>query len=168
MGAFTYPRSEPGSAGHLDLVEQLNAHASALRRELEGLPDATLGARPAEGEWSIKDTLGHLCDVGGITHQRLFMMIKLEEPRLAGYDTDQMALDRNAQPAKIEDLLAEFTTQRAATVELLAELVHWNWARQGRHEVMGRISIRQQVELWLAHEEHHLAQIRSLKERAGS
>ena len=166
MGAFTYPRSEPGSAGHLDLVEQLNAHAFALRRELAGLPDATLSARPAEGEWSIKDTLGHLCDVGRISHQRLFMMVRLEEPRLAGYDTDEMARASNAQAAKIEDLLAEFATQRAATVELLAELVHWNWARQGRHEVMGRISIRQQVELWLAHEENHLAQIRSLKEQA--
>ena len=31
MAAFTYPRSEPGSGGHMDLVERLNSHTEALR-----------------------------------------------------------------------------------------------------------------------------------------
>ena len=32
MGAFTYPRSEPGSGGHQDLVERLNTMIPTLRR----------------------------------------------------------------------------------------------------------------------------------------
>src|SRR3990172_4503928 len=145
----------------MGLVERLNSHTEALRREVSGLSEDALTRRPKEGEWSIKEVVGHLCDVSRILHQRLHMMIKLEEPRLPGYDAEELAQLRDAQSAKIEDLLAEFASQRAETVGMLADLVHWNWARPGRHPTLGRISIRQQVDLWLEHEEEHLAQIQS-------
>jgi DinB superfamily len=163
LGAFTYPRSEPGSGGHQDLVEKLNAQIAVLRSAVEGVPDAAL-SQPAPDGWSIKDVVGHLCDVSKITHRRLDMMIRLEEPKLLTYDQDALAKERNADATRIDDLLAEYAAQRSRTVDMLAELVHWNWARPGRHERLGRISIRQQVELWLEHEDNHLAQIRSLRE----
>jgi uncharacterized damage-inducible protein DinB len=168
MGAFTYPRSEPGSAGHMDLVQQLNATAGRLERELGGLPESTLTRRPADDSWSIKETLGHLCDVGAILHERLYMMIKLEEPRLRPYDGHELAQQRNAQETSVEDLLREFSEQRAKTVEVLGDLVHWNWARPGRHPTLGRLSIRQQVDHWIAHEAEHLAQIDRLKQEAAA
>lgn len=163
MGAFTYPRSEPGSAGHLDLVERLNVFAPALCDELAGVPEVTLAQRPSAGEWSIKEVAGHLCDHARFFHQRLDMMINLEEPRLDAYDEQEVASQRDAQGASISDLLHEFSAQRAATVEMLSELVHWNWARTGRHEELGRISIRQLVDRAIRHDENHIAQIRSLK-----
>ncbi len=168
MAAFTYPRSEPGSGGHLDLVERLNANTSALRDELSALPEAVLSHRPAAGEWSIKEVCGHLCDVSQVLHQRLYRMIKLEEPRLQPYDAEALARERDAQATPIGALLDEFSAQRAETVEMLADLVHWNWARQGRHPTRGRVSIRQQVELWLQHEDEHLAQIQRLKRQAAT
>lgn len=167
MGAFTYPRSEPGSAGHMDLVEQLNANTARLRSELAGLDDATLSRR-TNGGWSIKDVVGHMCDVSKVLHKRLYKTIKLEDPRLDGYDAEELARARNAEQSRIEDLLAEFAAQRAATVDMLTALVHWNWARTGRHATLGKISIRQQVDFWLDHEAEHLAQIHSLKEAAAS
>jgi hypothetical protein len=94
------------------------------------------------------------------------MMIKLEEPRLPGYDAQEMATERDAQTARLSELLAEFAAQRAETVDMLADLVHWNWARTGRHPTLGRISIRQQVDQWLDHEAEHLGQIRGLKAAA--
>src|SRR3990172_9262933 len=166
MGAFTYPRSEPGSAGHLDLVEHLNANASALRRELERLPESVLSYRPADAEWSIKEICGHLRDHAQFLHRRLFMMINLEEPRLEPYDQEALVRERNPQAAAIDELLAEFSAQRAETVEMLADLVHWNWARTGRHAELGRISIRQLVDRAIAHDEAHLAQIQRLKAAA--
>jgi hypothetical protein len=166
MGAFTYPRSEPGSGGHLDLVERLNANSSALRGELAALPETALTYRPGDNEWSIKEIVGHLRDHAQFLHRRLSMMITLEEPRLEAYDEAELVRERNPQAAPIEQLLAEFSAQRAGTVNMLANLVHWNWARTGRHEELGRISIRQLVDRALAHDDAHLAQIRSLKERA--
>jgi hypothetical protein len=168
MGAFTYPRSEPGSAGHLDLVERLAANAAAFRSGLAGLSEATLARRPAEGGWSVKEIIGHLRDHAQFLHRRLDMMSKLEEPRLEAYDQEELVRERNPQAAPVQELLGEFTSHRAETIQLLSDLVHWNWARPGRHPTLGRISIRQLVDRALAHDELHLAQIRSLKEQAGT
>ncbi len=168
MGAFTYPRSEPGSAGHQDLVERLNAATPALHREVEGLPEAVLTYRPKESEWSIKEVCGHLCDDAQFLHRRLFMMINLEEPRLEPWDQHVLMRERNAGAVRIEELLAEFSAQRAETVDMLADLVHWNWARQGRHPSHGRLSIRQLVDRALAHDEAHLDQLRELKAQAAT
>jgi len=168
MGAFTYPRSEPGSGGHQDLVERLNANAAALRSELAGLPEEALARRPSENEWSIKEIVGHLRDHAQFLHRRLYMMIKLEEPRLEAYDQEALVRDRNPQATPIVQLLAEFSAQRAETIEMLADLVHWNWARTGHHEELGRMSIRQLVDRAVAHDEAHLAQIRSLKDATAS
>ncbi|MEX1255700.1 MAG: DinB family protein [Dehalococcoidia bacterium] len=137
-----------------------------LQRELAGLPNAALTYRPKEKEWSIKETAGHLCDAGHVLHKRLYMMINLEEPHLPDYDRQEMVSRRDAQSAPIDELLVEFAAQRAETVDMLADLVHWNWARTGRHPMLGRISIRQQVDLWLEHEAEHLEQIRRLKATA--
>ena len=166
MGAFTYPRSEPGSSGHMDLVEALNAMSPALQRELDGLSEAALTFRPAEGEWSIKEVCGHLRDDAQFLHRRLFAMIKLEEPRLEAWDQEALMRERNPQATPIDELLAEYTAQRGETVEMLADLVHWNWARQGRHAERGRVSIRQMVDGAVRHEEAHLEQIQRLKEQA--
>lgn len=168
MGAFTYPRSEPGSGGHQDLVERLNAVTPALRREVTGLPDAVLTHRPGEGEWSMKEICGHLRDDARFVHKRLHAVAKLEQPYLEPWDQDVEMRKHNPQAAPIEDLLAEFSAQRADTVELLADLVHWNWARQGRHAVRGRISIRQLVDVAIEHEEDHLDQLRRVKAQAES
>ncbi len=162
MGAFTYPRSEPGSAGHQDLVERLNAAVPALRKEATGLSDGDAGRRPADGEWSIKEIYGHLCDHARFLHQRLYRIIKLEQPLLEAWDEQERMQERNAQTANIDGLLAEFAAQRAETVDMLADLVHWNWARQGRHAEYGRISIRQLVDRAVLHDDTHLAQIRAL------
>jgi hypothetical protein len=162
LGAFTYPRSEPGSSGHQDLVERLNGHVADLRRILDALSNAALSAKDADG-WTVNDNVGHMCDVSKIMHKRLDMIIRLEEPKLHGYDPNALAAARNANASRLEDLVSEYANQRAATVEMLADLVHWNWARPGRHERLGRISIRQLVEKWIEHEQEHLEQIRGHK-----
>ena len=74
------------------------------------------------------------------------MMIRLEEPQLSSYDQEAVARERNANSSSFDSLLEEFASQRAGTVEMLVDLVHWNWARTGRHPAYGKISIRQQVD----------------------
>lgn len=153
----------------MDLVERLNATTSALRREIEGLSDKEVSFRPSEGEWSIKEVLGHLCDNAKFLQTRLYRMINQEQPLLPSWDQEEQWRERNAQHALVQDLLFEFSTQRGETVGMLADLVHWNWARQGRHQEHGRLSVRQLVDLALAHEEDgHLPQVRQLKEQAAA
>ena len=166
MGAFTYPRSEPGSGGHQDLFARLHTFTSELRREVADLPESVHSQRPGEGDWSIKEVCGHLSDHARFFHQRLFQMIKQEEPRLPAWDQMEEWKKRDPQSVPLNDLLDELVAQRAETVDMLAELVHWNWARQGRHEERGRLSIRQLVDFAIEHDEAHLDQVRTLKATA--
>ncbi|MEX0786921.1 MAG: DinB family protein [Dehalococcoidia bacterium] len=163
MGAFTYPRSEPGSAGHLDLVEALNVFMPLLAAEIDGLSNEVAAKRPAEGDWSINEVVGHLGDHARFLRERIDRMIKLEEPRLASWDQDEQWRERSPQDVDLQQLFREFSEHRTATVEQLSELVHWNWARQARHETLGRVSIRQLVERAIAHDENHLEQIKALR-----
>ncbi|MGB2695737.1 MAG: DinB family protein, partial [Dehalococcoidia bacterium] len=89
------------------------------------------------------------------------------EPRLEPYDQEALIRERNPQDATLTALLDEFAAQRGETIDMLADLVHWNWARQGRHPEFGRMSIRQLVDDTIAHDENHLTQIRALKTSAG-
>ena len=162
MGAFTYPRSEPGSAGHMDLVERMNSNTLTLLSLVEDLSDEKLTHQAKDGEWSIKEVFGHLCDYAQSLHERLFRMINLEQPYLEAWDQEERLRDRNPQEALMGDLRAEISKQRGDTVEMLADLVHWNWARTGRHAERGRVSIRQMVDAALLHEESHLEQIRGM------
>ena len=93
-------------------------------------------------------------------------MIKQEEPLLPAWDQIAEWKKRDPQSVPLAQLLDEFTAQRAETVDMLADLVHWNWARQGRHEERGRLSIRQLVDFAIEHDEAHLEQVRQLKSAA--
>ena len=166
MGAFTYPRSEPGSSGHMDLVEALNATTLKLRDAVGDLPEDVLTYHPSENEWSIKQIVAHLLLDAEVSHDRLWRMINLEEPRLKPYVPETAGEVQEADKAPIQDLLDRFAAVRAKTVDMLAELVHWNWARCGRHEELGRMSIRQLVDRKIAHEAAHLEEIERLKEAA--
>jgi uncharacterized damage-inducible protein DinB len=146
----------------MDLVERLQTDSVEVQRAIEALSEEAASHRPSEGEWSAKETLGHLCDHAFHLHDRLYRMIKLEEPRLAAWDQIEELNKRNPQAAQLSALLDEYMRQRADTVDMLTDLVHWNWARCGRHEERGRLSIRQLVDLAIAHDDAHLAQLRAL------
>lgn len=165
MMTFTYPRNEPGSGGHLDLVEAVKALQRETAEEVEGLSEEVLQFRPAEGEWSIKEVCGHLLDNDQVWHQRLQMTATQESPFLASFDQEALVHERNYQEQDIRTILDRLSEVRARTTELLADLAQWNWARPAYHWERGRMSIRQMVELEIAHDQEHLEQIRRLKER---
>ena len=163
---FTYPRNEPGTTGHLDLVEPLRALPSALERELKGISEQTLTYRASEGEWCIKELVGHLRDVAEIYHKRLYMMSTQTDPVLEPQDQDVLAREHNYLGRDVTDMLRELAQHRGRTVQLLTTLVNWNWARTGQHLERGRMSIRQMVEYMVEHEADHLAEIVRLRRAA--
>ncbi len=154
-------------ADQLHITEALKSIPGRVAREVEGLSEEQLRFRPGEGEWSIKEVCGHLCDFAEINDRRLHRMATQERPLLPGYDQEQLVREHNHQEADIGAILKELSAHRLSTVRLLSELVHANWARQGRHAETGFVSIRQFTERMIAHEELHLEHIRSLKTQLG-
>jgi len=156
------------SADRLDVIEALRLLPERLREEVEGLDEAQLRFRPGDGQWSIKEVIGHLRDFVEIDYDRLARMIAQESPLLLDYDQETLVREGNYQEADVREVLGELANFREQTVRVLTELVDANWARQGRHEETGRISIRQFVDQWAQHEAMHLEHIRALKRQAGA
>ena len=163
---FTYPRNEPGTEGHGNLVEALRTVPRAAADATKGLSAAMLSFRAVEGEWCIKEIVGHLRDAAEVYHKRLYMMSTQTDPILQPYDPDAFALEHHYLDRDLDEMLVELREFRADTVQLLTSLVNWNWARTGRHLEDGRVSIRQLVEHMIDHETEHLDDLRRLRELA--
>jgi hypothetical protein len=161
---FTFPRIEPGTQGHLDLVEPLRALPRVLEDELKGITEAQAAFRPAPDQWCIRELVGHLRDAAEVYHKRLYMMATQTDPVLEPYDQEAFAREHGYMERPIDEMLVELRTFRAETVQLLTTLVNWNWARTGQHLEAGRMSIRQIVEHMVEHEADHVEEIRRLRE----
>jgi len=156
------------SADSVEIIEALRVLPEQLREEAESLSEEQLRFRPGEGQWCVKEVIGHLRDFAEIDHDRLVRMISMENPLLPGYDQEALVRERKYQEADLRVVLGELASFRGQTVHVLTELVDANWARQGRHEEVGRFSIRQFVERLVRHEAMHLEHVRALKRQAAA
>jgi hypothetical protein len=163
---FTYPRIEPGTQGHLDLVEPLRAMPGDLAEALRGITPAEATHRAKPDSWCIQEIVGHLRDAAEVYHKGLYMMSTQTDPVLEPYDQEAWVTEHDYMGREIAGMLAEFAEWRADTVRLLTTLVNWNWARTGQHLERGRSSIKQMVEHMVEHEAGHLADIRTLRAAA--
>lgn len=163
---FTYPRNEPGATGHLDLVEPLRVLPHNLETLLTGIREPEASWRPGEGQWCVREIVGHLRDAAEVYHKRLYMMSTQTDPVLEPYDPDAFAREHGYMERPLADMLRELAHWRAETVELLTTLVNWNWARTGQHLEEGRMSIRQLVEHMTGHESLHLDEVLRLRQTA--
>ena len=159
---FTYPRNEPGTTGHLDLVEPLRSLPKQLAEAVQGVTDAQARIEPGAGQWRLKEIIGHLRDASEVYHKRLYMMSTQTDPILEPYDQDALAREHNYLARDMDEMLRELASFREKTVYLLTSLVNWNWARTGQHRERGRTSIRQLVEYMIEHEAAHLADAQRL------
>jgi hypothetical protein len=165
---FTYPRNEPGTTGHADLVEPLRAMPGDVRDALLNITEAEASYRAVPDQWCIREIVGHLADAAEVYHKRLYMMSTQTDPILEPYDQEAFAAAHNYMKRPLVEMLDGLASYRAKTVFLLTTLVNWNWARTGRHLERGRVSIRQLVEHMVEHEGEHLADVRALRAEAAA
>ena len=146
----------------LNLIEALKSLPRRLGEEAGGLSDAVLRYRPAEGEYSIKEIVGHLRDLSEVWHKRLYVITSLTDPRWPAFDGEASVREHNYHNADLGGLIATIGEWRMKTSDMLAHQV--DWTRLGQHPELGRRSLRQWAEFVVAHDEEHLAAIRALKE----
>jgi hypothetical protein len=152
------------SADRLEIIEALKAMPERAEAETEGLSDAVLSYRPADGEWSIKEVAGHLRDGAEVWHKRLYQVWAQNDPLFTSYDQDAYVRERNYQEADLRRVFQEMKRFRLETVDLLAHAV--DWTRLGQWPGVGRRSLKQLAEALVEAENEHIEQIRSLKRAA--
>jgi hypothetical protein len=138
----------------------LKTSGDAARAELQALPEAVLGWHPAPGEWCVKETLGHILEAERRGFNgRIRLILDQHEPRLAAWDQQAVARERQDCSRATPDLLREFAELRADSLALIAGLQSADLQKGGTHEKVGYLRVSDLLHEWVHHDRNHLKQI---------
>ncbi len=142
--------------GGQDPAAVLEPTAQTVRKQTGGLSGALLDGRPAPGEWSVADLLGHLWDAEIAFAFRARLILAQDTPQLAGYDQNAWA---NLARPPFGELLDAFAALRTADLVLIRRTPEALWDRFGHHDERGVTSFRLLVQTMAGHDRAHLRQL---------
>jgi hypothetical protein len=148
------------------IADLLAATAVTVEAELRALA-AVAGWRPAPGEWSANECLGHLIEaerrgfagrirtiLGGLRPDGSF-----EPPALDGWDPPAVAAARHDDQRRPAELATEFAELRTESVELVRSLAPEDLGRAGIHPEVGPLRVDELLGEWVHHDRNHIRQV---------
>jgi len=145
---------------HREIVEQIHSSSAVLRCAVEAAPPGKLTRTPSEGEWSALDTLTHVREVAvHVYGLRIRRLLYEDDPVFTDFDEEGYRRASLARGETAGALLDTIIGEHEQTARLLAALPDTEWARQGRHPVLGVVSIEFLARRIGEHAVEHAAQI---------
>ncbi len=146
--------------GTAALARLLAATATAIRAEVEALPEAVHGWHPAPGEWCVNEVLGHLVEAErrGFAG-RIRLLLEADEPRLETWDQEAVPRARRDCGRPGGEVLAELLAERVMSVELVQGLSEESLDRGGHHVTVGYVTVHELLQEWVHHDRNHLKQL---------
>ena len=132
---------------------------AALRSVLKDA-GSDLRRRPAAGEWSVVELLGHLADAEIVMAGRYRWAISQDQPPLLGYDQDQWVARLHHNDDQPDELLTVFTGLRAANLRLWGRTSADDRRRVAMHAERGPESYELMFRMIAGHDRFHLNQMR--------
>ena len=145
--------------GQDDPAEVAQATPSAVQ-SLVREAGSDLQRRPAPGEWSVLELVGHLVDAEIVVSGRYRWTISQDEPPLLGYDQDLWVARLRHNEARPEELLAVLSALRAANVRLWRGSTAEDRDRVAIHTERGPESYGLMFRMLAGHDRFHLDQMR--------
>ena len=144
------------------LIESLQSTPRDLARLLRPIQATAALWRPAADDWCIADVVAHLgyCEAPYLA--RLRRVVEQENPFEPSLPPDESAHDLGRPLA---ELLEVFVARRVATVAFLTSLEQRDWGRPLVHASIGPTKLRDQVQELVTHDNMHLEQIVTLREK---
>jgi len=138
----------------------LGAAATTFAAEARALPEAVRRWHPAEGEWCVKEVLGHIIESErrGFAG-RIRIILTNNRPLLERWDQVAVARGRRDCEADIEALLGELLRMREDSATLAASLRPADLARSGLHPVVGALTVSDLLQEWVHHDRNHTRQL---------
>jgi len=136
--------------------EELSAQRARVMARLSPLSEEQSEFRYAADKWSVKDLIGHLCDVERVFAYRLLRIGRGDTTPLSGFEENDYARAAGAHQRPYGDLLAEWAVIRDATSTLASSLSDRDWANKGTCND-APTTARALLYIILGHTEHHLA-----------
>lgn len=142
-----------------DPLAVLEEQAVAVRRTLQGLPEAGAGFRYEPEKWSVCEVVGHCADAERVFAYRALAFARGEKAALPPFDENEFARLAGHDGVPFAELLDEFAAVRVSTLHLLRHLVQAAWQRRG--VASGKeISVRALAFVMAGHVAHHLGILR--------
>ncbi len=140
-------------------LAQLQAFPAKLRQQVAGLNEAIYRFRPAEGEWSVIEVVGHLIDIDILMRARIGKIMAANNPTLDPFDVDGTVRARDYQNKNLIALIHALSEHRAEFIEQIRYLRTEALARTGIHPTRGVTSIADIVTIIVRHDGIHTEQI---------
>jgi hypothetical protein len=133
-----------------------------LPEQLRGVIDRAgehLRTRPAEGEWSVMELVGHLMDAEIVVATRLRWILAQDEPPLPGYDQDDWVAKLRHNDGDPNEMVAVIEVLRRSNLGLWEAASEEDRARVGQHVERGPESFDLTFRLGAGHGLVHLEQM---------
>ncbi len=150
-----------------DLVARFVADSHVLTRITAGLSRDELLSFPVPGTWSLQQLVVHLLDSDLIAVHRMKRIIAEEMPLLISYDETAFAARLHYHDLSTPTVCELFRLNREHMGEILGKLPAMAFDRQGVHNQRGRVSLREMLELYIHHVDHHLTFAKEKRQRLG-
>jgi hypothetical protein len=146
-------------AGDGDPADPQGRTAAEIR-EVLAEAGSRLRQRPAEGEWSVLELLGHLVDAELVLGARYRWVLAEDHPEIVAYDQDHWVAALKHNEGDPEALLREFEALRASNLALWRRSSDEQKARWGMHSERGEESFDIMFRMSTGHSRFHLNQMR--------
>lgn len=137
-----------------DVIATLAHQLDDTESLLASIGEAGSMHRYAEGKWSVKEVVEHVCDTERIFAYRALRFARADATPLPGYDENAYTPMTNADARPLDSLVAELRTVRRATVSLLQGLPAEAAVRRGSANG-AQMSVRALAWTIAGHELHH-------------
>ncbi len=143
-----------------DVFALMSAQPEEVRTLLQNVSEAQANVRPAPGEWSIKEVIGHVNDAERVFAYRATCIARGEQASLPGFDQDDYVRATDFNARSLSDLIEEFSLQRRANVICFKPLTPAEIDRRGTASGYP-ISVRALLYMMIGHAMHHIESLKT-------
>jgi hypothetical protein len=137
------------------VLNRLRTQLAGLPALLETVPRDAFDRRVGE-KWSVTEHVAHLGRYHEVFIERVHRMLTEQEPTFEAYRAEDDPEWADWHGRSFEDAMLRLHAARDALLSILQDVPSEQWARTARHAHYGVLTLRGWVELFLAHEGHHL------------
>lgn len=141
-----------------DIIDALGKQLVETLAILRRVPDAKT-TEHADGKWSVREVIGHLCDAERVFAYRAFRFSRNDSKELAGFEQDDYVREAHANERTIDDLLDEFALLRRSTIATFRNITPEIGLRNGLANGK-KVSVRALLYIAVGHERRHVEIIR--------
>lgn len=146
------------------LLGELAATPTRVQRLIENLSEEQLRRRPANGEFSLAESVCHLRDIEAEGYlPRIRRVLNEERPFLPDLDGGRLAIEREYNQQNANEAARAFSQARAESTHTLAGVGLAESSREGTLAGVGDISLQGLLTMMCEHDTEHLRQMTDLR-----